>query len=330
MRKKKAKAVTSLETLPRTGIRHSWADYVELLCLFNIDREMSKDVLVDRFKEGQDTGDSLDDETDDDEDAAVAAEPETDEPADEKLDAKAEDLFRHLKYRESAFGRKYPFAVDMDHRRITLERTTGPSRLYLFLLLASNLRYFNSLTHRLTTDFETVSRIALGRMLPKVAKVYLFHGAGRSGRYKGHLFTKLALLAGDLYETMTVEEDDFEDGDVGDGGLDLIGWVPMPDNSPGLLLCLAQCACTDKWVKKQRETMAINEVMTVKGNPARLTFIPFCFRKPNGEWFSKHKVETVVLDRLRLLHLLNTSRQYQRLESFKKIGDLIEGTEPLI
>ena len=105
--------------------------------------------------------------------------------------------------------------------------------------------------------------VVIREILPVTAKVYYFHGAGRSGRYKGKLFQKLTILASDLFEGMTVAADDFDDNDVGDGGLDLVGWVPMTDSSPGLLLCFAQCACTDKWVKKQREPMAVHQVMTV-------------------------------------------------------------------
>ena len=280
----KTKEVTTLERLPRVGIRHSWADYVELLCLFNLDREMTKDVLVDRFMEGRDTGSNLEEEADDDE-APDEELREEGTPSDDQLREKAEELFRHLKYREGAFGRKYPFAVDMTHRRLTLRGTAGARRLYIFLLLAANLRYFKSLTYRLTTDFEAISKVALERILPASAKVYFFHGAGDSGRYKGKLFEKLQCLAGDIFEKMSVEADDFDEHDVGDGGLDLVGWVPTGDNSPGILICFAQCACTDKWVKKQREPMAIDQVMSLKATPAKSRLSPSAFDVPRGDGF---------------------------------------------
>ena len=328
---RKTKEITSLEKLPRVGSRHTWADYVELLCLFNIDREMSKDVLIDRFKEGRDKGEDLDNEIDDSEDETGAeSTPDASNNDDDNLDAKAEELFRHLKYREGTFGKSYPFAVDMAHRRLTLKRTTGRSRIYLFLLLASNLRYFHPMTHLLTTDFEALSKLVLERLLPGDAKVYFFNGAGRSGRYKGRLFQKLTILASDLFETMSVAADDFDENDVGDGGLDLVGWVPMADSSPGLLLCLAQCACTDTWVKKQRETMAVHQAMTIKATPVRVTFIPFCFRRPTGGWFYNHSVETVVIDRLRIVNLLGEGRLRQPLASLKEIGELIKRTEAVI
>jgi hypothetical protein len=278
--KLKAKAITSLERLPRVGLRHTWADYVELLCLFNLDREISKDVLIDRFREGKDTGETIDDETDDDtgtvDDTDTVKDEETTAgeenlPIDERLNTKAEDLFRHLKYRESAFGKSYPFAVDMTRRRMVLRRNTNASRLYLFLLIASNLRYFTTLTPQITRDFEELSKLALEKLLPANGFVHLFHGAGKSGRYKGKLFQKLTVLSSDLFESMTVGADDFDENDVGDGGLDLVAWVPMNDGSPGVLLCFGQCACTDKWVKKQRETMAVHEVMTLKAHPVYLT-----------------------------------------------------------
>jgi hypothetical protein len=329
----RAKPVTSLERLPRVGVRHTWADYVELLCLFNLDREISKDVLIDRFREGKDTGETIDDETEDDTGAAEDEETAASEenlPIDERLSTRAEDLFRHLKYRESAFGKSYPFAVDMAHRRMVLRRTTGVSRLYLFLLIASNLRYFTTLTPQITKDFESLSKLALQKLLPASGLVHLFHGAGQSGRYKGKLFDKLSALASDLFESMTVRADDFDEHDVGDGGLDLVAWVPMNDGSPGVLLCFAQCACTDKWVKKQRETMAVKEVMTLKAHPVYLTFIPFCFRRPTGSWFYAHSVATVLLDRLRLIDLLVGLRKYKEFDSFKRIDSLIKGVEPLI
>lgn len=333
MSRVKTKRVTSLERLPRVGVRHTWADYVELLCLFNLDREISKDVLIDRFREGKDTGEPIDDESEDDTDTAeetFTAASEENVPIDERLNSIVEDLFRHLKYRESAFGRSYPFAVDMTHRRMVLRRATGLSRLYLFLLIASNLRYFTSLTSQITRDFEALSELALQKLLPATGLVHLFHGAGRSGRYKGKLFEKLTALASDLFESMTVRADDFDENDVGDGGLDLVAWVPMNDDSPGMLLCFAQCACTDKWVKKQRETMAVQEVMTLKAHPVYLTFIPFCFRRPTGSWFYAHSVATVLLDRLRLISVLAGLNKYKEFASFKQVGTLIRGAEPLI
>ena len=324
----KTKEVTTLERLPGVGMRHS-SPTPHLLCLFNIDREMTKDVLVDRFKEGRDTGSKLEEEAEDDE-APDEELKEESSASDEQLSEKAEELFRHLKYREGAFGRKYPFAVDMTHRRLTLRGTAGARRLYIFLLLAANLRYFKSLTHRLTTDFEAISKVALERILPASAKVYFFHGAGRSGRYKGKLFEKMKFLAGDIFEKMSVEADDFDEHDVGDGGLDLVGWVPTGDSSPGILICFGQCACTDKWVKKQREPLAVDQVMSLKAAPAKITFIPFCFRRPTGGWFYSHSVETVVIDRLRLMTTLTDSRRYSKLASFEKLSELVKGAEPVI
>ena len=316
----KAKAVTTLEALPRSGARHTLADYVELLCLFNIDREMTKDVLVDRFKERSDTGE-----------AVLEDQYPADLPLDEALEAKAEDIFRHLKYREGTLGKKYPFTVDMTRRRIVVRQTAGACRLYLFMLLASNLRYFTELTHRLTSDFEALGKIALSLMLPAIAQIYFFHGAGRQrSRYKGKLFQKLTLLSSDIFERVTVEQDDFSERDVGDAGLDLVGWVPVGDTSPGLLLCFAQCACTDKWVQKQRDPQGLRQIMTLKAMPVTFTFVPFCFRRPTGGWYTEHDVDSILIDRIRILGLVADGRRYRMLESLGKLDELLKRKEPLI
>jgi hypothetical protein len=288
---------------PKASETHLGADYVELLCLHDVDGMVSKsDVLVSIHK-----GDDL-----------VESEEEAghgggDFTYPDRLVGRVDDWFRHVQYRAAAFGEVYPFHLTEDcgtlcrTRRVTLNH-----KMYLFLLLSANLRCFDKQRQgHLAAAFEVASLEALRQYLPRESTVRQFgKNALRQPRhYTGSIWRKVERLASDIRERLACEEADFKPQSTGDEGLDLVAWLPIgkSDVAPGVLTVFAQCACTAKWVTKQHSSSATSwqPYISFTVKPANIVFIPFCFRDPTGEWFNRTDIkDSILVDRVRLVQLL--------------------------
>src|SRR4028118_953795 len=120
--------IMSIESLPREPKfdTYAWADYIELLCMLNIDRETSKADVIDRIKEGRDKGEGLEDPITP---SATAAEKK------DIHELRATNFFTHLQYRAGAFREYYPFEVSDDGSLICMKSSlTLEHKLYIFLL----------------------------------------------------------------------------------------------------------------------------------------------------------------------------------------------------
>ena len=173
----KSSSIKRLQKLPREPLfnSYSWVDYIELLSLFSIDEEITKADFLRHFNSRKDVGE---DPSDQDE---VQDEAEEQDEVDEEIsvaeakdrtELRIDDWFRHFDYRLASFGHFYPFVLTKTQDVLRLRSPlTLRHKLYLFLLLASNLTYFAQHQTRLTGSFEHLSVEALKRLLPSYAEV---------------------------------------------------------------------------------------------------------------------------------------------------------------
>jgi hypothetical protein len=344
--------IKNLEILPPTSDSYMWADYIELLCLTSTDGRISRADAVDfirqraeDLKEGKavegdeaeehDIEEEMDIEDEEGDDVTeVSPEPEE---GDDKWERRADDWFNHLAYRVGAFGEFYPFQITPGGAVLKLRKQkaslTVKYKLYLFLLFASNLRYFGRKEiSSIASIFEVASFYALETHLPAGANLHMFgkHPLN-TGRYTGLLWNKLHDLTKDLKEEVVCLKENFKPTDTGDAGLDLVAWSPLEDTTnlmPGFLLVFGQCACTPEWVTKQMETHydTWSNYMSFTAYPFRFTFIPFCFRKANGNWYEKTKIrKTAVIDRLRLINLLRGKEKKLKPHIAPHIDEVVSG-----
>ncbi len=325
-----AAQLENLENLPRAGEyeTHVWADYIELLCLANEDREFSKADALDRFRErSRDLGEGGEELLSGDE---LSPGEEND-----KWVQLVDNWFRHLYYRKEAFGAFYPFSFSpKGDVLIATDPLALEHRFYIFLLLSSNLRHVQSVIHYLTSNFEFLSSEAMKKLLPASAEVHIFGAnALHQGKYTGNLWDKIVALAGDLKERVLVSEAEFSPHDTGDKGIDVVGWVPFNDPAPGLPIFFAQCGCTLKWVQKQHSSShsAWNPIMTFLCPPGNIAFIPYCFRNSDGGWHKSVDIHhSLIIDRLRLVHLLQDRLQhFEALPSHQIVEKILQQREPL-
>ena len=158
----------TLETLPGTRAHYVYADYAELLCLVNLDGQVSKSDLIDRINDRGNVGERAPRDLDDDDDDsdtedifdAVAADTEQYEPSarNSKDERFIEDVFHLLEYRLTTYSDAYPFLFSKKKNAILLrDALTENQRLYVYLLLCANLpRVSRSYYFDITHTFEVV------------------------------------------------------------------------------------------------------------------------------------------------------------------------------
>ena len=306
----------------RKSDTYGWADLVEILCLLNLDGEVSLPEVIDRVLELE----------------LPQSRPDRDaSKVFTRRKVQSEDWFRHMQYREQVFGEAYPYSVSSDGELAELKQDLKPCQhLYLFLLLASNLKYIDihsGVRNTLTNDFELVSQVALTNSLPGW-EIYLFDsGKHTTGRYAGNTWSKLKTLADDLNHAVNAIQGDFEPTDTADLGLDIVCWMPTKDDTPGLPMVFAQCACTEKWVDKQSTVLFDHWTPLLQFLPAELislTMTPIFYRSTHGGWHKTRILKTVLADRLRIMRWLgeDCSVLYS-LKSYSVVEEALAYSEPL-
>ncbi len=347
----KTSPLKSLENIPQTSNSHEIADYIELLCLVSQDGRFSKADVLDLVRERvEDLGEGKPTEVPDVEDEELVEDQGLDTAEDvgpivanDKWDQRVNDWFKTLEFRVRVFTDRYPFNLVRNGSVLTLRgsklRMNQQRRLYVFLLLASNLRYFTKTDQTsIASIFEVASWYALERYLPADAKVHMFgRHALNTGDYSGSLWGKVNKLAANIGEKVVCQKSDFKPTNTGDAGLDVVGWLPFDleenEMARGFLLVFGQCACATDWPKKQYETHydTWKNYISFTTYPLRLTFIPYCFRDANGNWFDWTKIGmTVLVDRSRIMNLIGESTKKLNPHLARHVDDVLKNAEFVI
>ncbi|GAA5531145.1 hypothetical protein [Herpetosiphon gulosus] len=293
----KAEKLINTEVIPDKRDIYLWSDYIELLCLVNIDGEISTSSITNMIRKDDDISPDFNE---------YGLTPENNDKEETFLN----DCFRQIQYRIGLFDDFYPFILSSDNNTLIKKQViTENHNLYLFLLFASSMSNIPSraMRNKLAKSFEILSQQYLRIFLPSFAQVYGF-GAGSNERYTGKLLSKLQKLAEDLNCRFIGSESDYNVKNSGDGGIDIVGWIPL-DTSFGTLSIFGQCACTLEWVKKQLTASAERWRTTFNFQPLPITmcFIPFCFRDSDGDWYQTKDINSLLIDRVRLILLIKTN-----------------------
>lgn len=282
---------------------YQWADWMELVCLQDIDGEA---ICVDNLRDhwNLDSGLLIPEE-----DESVS---ETRDERDDETSAKIYDLMQFLQKRNNLFDEYYPFEVrDGDGFIRKKETITDKHKLYVFFLMAANLRFFHEYESGLTSDFQVISSHVLKEMLPISAIIKAF-GTTKNLNiegYSGNKFAKYKKLAEDVGGHLLVKPEELPNTDTGDGGIDLLAWIPTGDNAPYMPLYFVQCGCTgdeERMLSKQDEVSSkLWERRIARTMPIPVMMTPVCFRDGGGLWFKPTEIRTVFIDRVRMIYFLN-------------------------
>ena len=174
-------------------IEHVYADFVELNALF-LKEEVTVADISDKLQDIKDSNilevDALDDvENKLEEIASLEAEKN------DIIEERFYSIFNVCRERESLYSSdEYPFIIKKNQIKLK-EHLSSKHKLYILLLLCSNLNCFKDIASELAVDFETLSFYSLKTFLPPKAIIKVF---GKKSLYKGNAKTKISKLAEEL------------------------------------------------------------------------------------------------------------------------------------
>lgn len=226
-----------------------------------------------------------------------------------KGDDELTDLFSLLMSRATLYNEIYPFIVDYDNKRLILKSDlSDTNKLYIFFLLCSTNEKVIRSGNILESDFEHISTLVLKQYLPSTASVYHFGKSSyQEARYTGKLTDKMDKLAEDIKCETAYDVTDFSSKDTGDGGLDIIAWVPFPDddNFMHIQVFLGQCAIGKDWINKHNDVEKMKNNIHFPLGTVSMMYVPHDLRKDNGKFKKSSSRAQLLFDRFRLVKFIN-------------------------
>ena len=303
-----------INTTPANSNFNYFTDYIELLVMASENNEVSTSELYERFRSDR-LGRIKDIKTFSDikkENQSLADAEESDL----KL-LQVSDLIGTCLERVNLYGPEmYPFVFtsEGENKTLKLKETLNESHyIYLYLLLASNLKYTREDMSSLTTNFEKLCINSFQTFLPQGQSI-IYCGKGNDLNREifpsNGAFEKINVIASllNLELNPDCKAEDFY-GSSGDAGIDIFGFIGQEDNLPGTFLIFAQCACGEEFIDKQIEAHQIETTskFRINFNHATILFTPKNFRSMEQDWYTKYRQKSIYYDRFRILSSLNLS-----------------------
>lgn len=295
-----------------------YADYFELMALFNNKNIITKGEVLDRLKD----------------EGIITQVENQDNQAEENDENEAfvRNIFLLIAQRNISFNTDYPFNYSNECISLKDDLNTK-QKLYIHLLLSSNLYLFPKVFESyLTTEFELLSEEALKNYLPDFAIIKSF---GENSEFKGYTKNKIKQLA----KLMNIDSQDpfletIADKGTKDLGLDIVGWLPFEDTIGNYLSIFVQCACGKDWNKKLSETKRYNRLLkSYLSDFKHSLFIPYSLINYNNSTFFEHHEfgEPILLfERKRILSLIKDENIFSRLNTTEFIDRCIVYEEDIV
>lgn len=298
-----------LDVPPAGSDSFIWTDYAELRALIHPDNCYSRGDLSSTERRSRDLGRGF------------------------RTEERWREIADFAGIREFEFKTNYPFKVsdDEDTINFVFDGSIG-QQTYIALLVASCMRNIvNGRKSEVARVFEETCFQIFSKLMPSGSEIRAtWANGGTEAPYVGTLYQKMQAIAVDLRCTPNFNERDFKVNDTGDGGIDLIAWHPMSDEREGLPIAFAQCGCSkDDWRFKQLEASPAKHRRHLPAMHLWSTyyFLPLDLREPDGDWAYKSDIgEAIIVDRLRLLRLLEQYDIYGQLPAMPYVQEVINFT----
>lgn len=291
---------------------HIYADFVELNALFLKEQVTLSDIsdLLNDVKDANiiEPDDSL----------PQMSKPERNDIIEQRI----RDIFYVCVERAGIYSAsEYPF--ELTNKTIILKTSlTERHKLYLMLLLSSNLNYFKSFNDVLTKEFELLSFHSLRSYLSPKAIVKSF---GKNTDYTGNTINKIKTLAKEL--GIRVNSDNvgcISKKNVQERGCDLISWLPFDDRIPNMIVLLCQCACGKEWEGKQAETKMFSNYFYFPLTPIHSMFVPYALSNSDGSFYQNDRItNNLFFDRKRIIEQFDEIDFIHTLESLQLVNEFI-------
>ena len=222
----------------------------------------------------------------------------------DEIEGSIDGLIAEVERRRGACTEAYPFAVGsgLTHG-VTFESKT-PAVTYVFLLLISvSLSMREEKRHReVDRTFDLVVLEALKGYLGPGSTGLRFGVPASGGRPKG--FGKaVEWLAAALH---LPRGSGTTRGHAGDGGVDVVAWLPFQDTREGFLTVLGQCTVQMNWHYKAKDIALGQWIGWIDFglHPATCLAVPFAIPASYERWDEVRRTAVVVLERTRLTSLV--------------------------
>jgi hypothetical protein len=257
---------------------------------------------------------------------------DNDTETNERIQRLTEDAFQHLLYRAKAFGNWYPFTVNHDVLDVK-EPATDRHKIYAILLIDSRLKMLPGADRiRCAAEFEVLCYRALPALLPNWKTYHFGKGGLDRDAFGQKLNQALPALAGILKDDVLLHHvAELSDHNTGDAGIDLVALYEWKDGARGVPAYLGQCAAQQKgWPEKKYESSphSLERYMSFFHKPGTILFIPVCYHGPDGKWVDTEAFQTILVDRLRLIELLEQRLSDGRLNLTELLADIAVVPEP--
>lgn len=273
-----------------------WCDYIELRCIISLDCLVSKDEIIDILssdmdeKGGEDYSKQFD-----------------------RIVYQVELMFEQIAYRYNTFPVFYPFKYDGEC--LYIKSTLDVYNLqYLVLLICSSIAFLdNSSRLKVTEYFEEYCLKVFRHLVASDSEIYLFGTSRKGNMFTGTLRKRIEKLAKcfGANTTKTFDNDTRLDVPAGDAGLDLVAYNKL-DNSTHIPIALGQCTCSyTKWEIKQEDINREKWKQKIEPLPPfqEYMFVSFFCRDAGGKFEKPTTITTCLIDRQRILKVLDLHKQ---------------------
>lgn len=271
----------------------AYADFIELHCLAHPDKVATPTDIAGIINESRDIND----------DADLTNNQDVIENND-NLERVISEKFSHFDSRLCLFGELYPF-IYSDNELKLKDNLTIKHKIYIYLLLCSNLRNINNLSFRqtLASTFESFSAHSIENLFKDNAEVHVFGAQNQAlGRTASQ---RMQWLATTLNTTVVADEHEFTGNIAGEKGLDIVAWFNFVDNKTNRPIFLIQCYCGKDDISKKCYQVAPSrweKIIKFSNTICPVLCIPQVYRRENGDFFSEIEIgNTLIIDRLRLI-----------------------------
>lgn len=287
-----------------------YSDFVELMILFSNEDGVTKGDIQDRFFG---TKEYVKTEKRDEDESFI------------------DGILRTIEERIFLYKSKYPFNYENNKILKLKSNLNWRNRMYLNLLISSNLNIYSHFQSILTTEFETFSANALKNFLPKNAIIREF---GENSTYKGYAIDKIKKLSSDLKIDYNQKSfDAIDPKNLKERGLDIIGWIPFNDNCKNKIIFICQCACGKNFESKFHETQRFKNYFNFyRTFPQNTMFIPYSMLNIHDNEFLHTDIfieHFLIFERKRIL-FLNDKSEFIKSESDKIVKAFINFKEEII
>jgi hypothetical protein len=216
------------------------------------------------------------------------------------LDIALDLIVAEVERRALFCGERYPFQVRGDGVEIVTGRDCLAYVFLLFVSISPTVRLPGNI-RQVDVSFDLVVLHALREYLGPYS-IGLRFGSPASGERPTRFDYAIGWLRGELRfpkGTGTTR------GHTGDGGADLVAWLPFDDSLHACLVLLAQCTIQRDWYGKAAD-IKINQWLgwiDFGFAPVACLAIPFVITEDNPKWDETRRTMTLALERLRIAQL---------------------------